>query len=198
MPRGTVADTCFVTDSPGKAECLKNCSKSDGYACVVPVPKARDPMYLDDAVALGSAMYCFSVYMADTGSDGTVARPDELGLLRASYDRSMGIFACEKWGIFSDVPGDLKPGVAFVAVDDVDGDFHILKRKETGSWINTGLHTQVWKAILAAGDYKTADWVVKVDCDAVFLPSRLRPFLASQGAPNPLTGIPGIYLENSL
>mmetsp|Transcript_2546 Transcript_2546/g.6842 ORF Transcript_2546/g.6842 Transcript_2546/m.6842 type:complete len:411 (-) Transcript_2546:59-1291(-) len=188
--------TCFVTDTPGKAQCLKNCTKSDTYACAVPVPETRDPMYLDDAISPGTAMYCFSVYMADTGSDGSVARPDELGLLRASYDRNMGIFACEKWGIFSDSPGDLKPGVPFVAVDDVDGDFHILKRKETGTWINTGLHTQVWKAILAAEDYKTADWVVKVDCDAVFLPSRLRPFLASQGVPNPLHGVPGIYLEN--
>merc|ERR1719162_2177311 len=139
-------------------------------------------------------MYCFSVYMADTGSDGTVARPDELGLLRASFDRSTGVFACEKWGIFSDAPGDLKPGVPFVAVDDADGDFHILKRKETGSWINTGLHTQVWKAIRAAGDFKQADWLVKVDCDAVFLPSRLRVFLASQGEPG--SGVPGIYLEN--
>ena len=188
------AFTCFVTTTPGKAQCMKSCNKSETTACAVPVPKAGEPMYLDNAVAPGTSMYCYSVYMADTGSDGKTERPDELNLLRAAYDRKMGIFACEQWGIFSDVPGDLRPGVPFVAVDDADGDFHILKRKETGSWINTGLHTQVWKAIRAAGDFKQADWLVKVDCDAVFLPSRLRVFLASQGEPG--SGVPGIYLEN--
>ncbi|CAK0788170.1 unnamed protein product, partial [Prorocentrum cordatum] len=189
--------TCFVTDTPGKAKCLKNCFKSDGYACTVPVPKAREPMYLDDAMATGSAMYYFFVkIMSDTGSDGTVPRPEELGLLRASYDKGMVIFDCGKRGIFSDAGDDLKPCVPFVAVDDVDRDFHILKRKETASWVNTGLHTQVWKAILAAGEYRSADCVVKADCGAVFLPSRLRPFLAAQGVPNPLHGVPGICLEN--
>ncbi|CAK0892111.1 unnamed protein product [Prorocentrum cordatum] len=186
--------TCFVTTTPGSAQCMKNCTPSETTACAVPVPKVGEPMYLDNAVAPGTSMYCFSVYMADTGSDGKTERPDELNLLKAAYDRKIGIFACEQWGIFSDKPGDLAPGVPFVAVDDADGDFHILKRKETGTWINTGLHTQVWKAIRAAGDYQRASWVVKVDCDAVFLPSRLRPFLASQGEPG--SGVPGIYLEN--
>jgi hypothetical protein len=133
--------------------------------------------------------------MADTGSTNAATRPDELGLLKAAFGKKIGIFACDKWDVFSDNQTDLAPGVPFTAVEDEDNDFHFAKRKETGTWINTGLHTQVWKAIRSdTSRYKSLDWVVKVDCDAVFVPSRLRTFLASLGVP--AGGIPGMYLEN--
>ena len=49
----------------------------------------------------------------------------------------------------------------------------------------------MWKAIGTGDKYKTASWVVKVDVDAVFLPSRLAKMLQSQMVPSN-----GIYLEN--
>merc|ERR1712228_502213 len=76
-------------------------------------------------------------------------------------------------------------------VTDVDGDFHFAKRKNSGTWVNTGIFKQVWKAIGTGDKYKTASWVVKVDVDAVFLPSRLAKMLQSQMVPSN-----GIYLEN--
>jgi len=184
---------CYVTDTPGSAQCMKNCTPSETRACVVPQPQTSS--VLVEAVTPGTKMYCFSVYMADTGSLNPAARPDELGLLKAAFGKKIGIFACDEWDIFSDKPTDLAPGVPFTAVVDEDNDFHFAKRKETGTWINTGLHTQVWKAIRSdTSTYKPMDWVVKVDCDAVFVPSRLRTFLAAQGVP--ATGTPGMYLEN--
>merc|ERR1712238_522172 len=51
---------------------------------------------------------------------------------------------------------------------------HCAKRKETGSWVNTGMFIQVWKAIGEANVYQNYDWVVKVDADAVFVPERLQ------------------------
>jgi len=78
-----------------------------------------------------------------------------------------------------------------VKLEDADGDFHFAKREETGTWLNTGLHYQAWKAIGEAGVYKSANWVVKVDADAVFVPNRLVSFLSSQLVP-----ATGIYLEN--
>merc|ERR1712209_176919 len=65
------------------------------------------------------------------------------------------------------------------------------KRKETGAWVNTGLFSQVWKAIASGSKWQSVDWVVKVDADAVFVPSRLTKKLESQLVPPS-----GIYLEN--
>jgi hypothetical protein len=53
------------------------------------------------------------------------------------------------------------------------------------------LHYQAWKAIGEAGVYKSASWVVKVDADAVLVPSRLVSYLSSKLVP-----ANGIYLEN--
>merc|ERR1712060_641669 len=87
--------------------------------------------------------------MADTGK--TKMTVDELGNLQLQYSRKLGIFQCDNWQVFSDGDAELAPGVPFVKVYDVVGDFHFAKRKETGSWINTGLHAAAWKAIGEAG-----------------------------------------------
>ena len=41
------------------------------------------------------------------------------------------------------------------------------------TWINTGMYTEVWKAIGAKAEYAHYDWAVKVDADAVFFPAKL-------------------------
>ena len=42
-----------------------------------------------------------------------------------------------------------------------------------GTWINTGMYQQIWKAIVAKGDYVDYHWVVKADANAVFFPQKL-------------------------
>ena len=32
-------------------------------------------------------------------------------------------------------------------VEDVENDFHFTKRKHAGTWINTGVYKQIWKAL---------------------------------------------------
>merc|ERR1712151_440985 len=103
---------------------------------------------LKDAAPVSNSFYCFSTYMADTGK--TKMTVDELGNLQLQYSRKLGIFQCDNWQVFSDGDAELAPGVPFVKVYDVDGDFHFAKRKETGI-------------------YKSADWVMKLDADAVFV-----------------------------
>jgi len=93
--------------------------------------------------------------------------------------------------VFSDVEVEVGPGLKTIMVKDVDSDFHFAKRKSTGAWVNTGMFTQVWKAIANGGKYKSSNWVVKVDADAVFVPSRLEKKLQYQLVP-----ASGIYLEN--
>merc|ERR1712045_120922 len=53
------------------------------------------------------------------------------------------------------------------------------------------MFTKIWKAIEASGKFRSADWVAKVDADAVFVPSRLVRWLQGQRVPET-----GIYPEN--
>ena len=39
-----------------------------------------------------------------------------------------------------------------IKVEDVEGDFHFAKRKNMGTWINTGMYKQVWKALGQRGN----------------------------------------------
>lgn len=78
-------------------------------------------------------------------------------------------------------------------VEDYNGELHQIKRKETKSWVNWGLFYQVWLKVKAQDAVYKADYTVKVDPDAVFIPQRLRVYLGSTikgDSPH------GLYLEN--
>merc|ERR1719270_964549 len=179
-----VGYSCYTTQ-PGKAKCLKNCTPSATQSCTQP-QGMMDPI-LQDAVHVESSVYCFAVYTKDTGSTKT---SHELEILQYAKSKGTHIFACDQWDVFSDVEVDIG-GVMTTKVTDVEGDFHFAKRKVSGTWVNTGLFTQVWRSIQNGGKYEQANWVAKVDGDAVFIPTRLRSWLSKQMVP-----APGIYLEN--
>merc|ERR1739844_449547 len=137
----------------------------------------------------GTTLFCFTWYMQDTGS---TKKFYDLSLLRTSLFLGASIFGCEAYKVYSDVETWLSPGqVNTVKVDDVNGDFHFAKRKLTGTWVNSPIFIQIWKAIRTEGLWANHDWTVKVDADSVFLPMRLRTKLSSQKVTSS-----GIYLEN--
>merc|ERR1712117_316832 len=94
--------------------------------------------------------------------------------------------------VYSDVAIDIG-GYTTIQVEDYNGEFHQIKRKETKSWVNWGLFYQVWVKVKAQDAVYTADYTVKVDPDAVFIPQRLRAYLG-----NAIKGDSphGLYLEN--
>jgi len=128
-------------------------------------------------------------YTANTGS----TKPNfELDLLRTQLFLGASIFGCEAWRVYSDVETWLTPGkINTVKVEDVNNDFHFAKRKKTGTWINSNMFIATWKAIKDEGLWAGKDWTVKVDADAVFLPSRLRTYLEQREVTQN-----GIYLES--
>jgi len=136
--------------------------------------------------SLGAKLYCFAVYTKMTGS----TKPSqELELLQGQYERKASLFGCDYNNVFSDVDAQVGPDYPTIKVEDVENEFHIIKRKVVGTWVNTGMFKQIWKKIV--GKTADAEWVVKVDADAVFVPHRLKGML--QG--HPIT-YSGIYLEN--
>lgn len=180
-----VGYNCFTTE-PGRAQCSKNCTPSPVRSCTQ--PQGIMDHILQDAVHQGTFLYCFSVYTKNTGS----TKPSyELDILKYAHAKQASIFACDRSDVFSDVSVEVGPNLHTIMVKDVEGDFHFAKRKVSGTWVNTGMFTQVWRAIAARGAYQQANWVAKVDADAVFVPNRLRKWLSTQRVPTP-----GVYLEN--
>merc|ERR1739846_269536 len=144
---------CF-TKGQGQAQCNKTCTAGEkGFTCGV-----INPHSVPVATPLGQSLYCFSVYTENIGNDALVNH--ELELLNIVAAQGAGIFACEQWDVFSDVavPIDHTNGYVTIKVEDKFGEFHQLKRKESGTWVNWGLFYQVWVKIR------------EVDADAVFVP----------------------------
>lgn len=123
--------------------------------------------------AAAQDLLCFTVYRQDS-----LRKSHEMELLRAQYAKGAGIFACGGFAVYSDAAEEIGQGLRTVQVYDVDGDFHAKRNPKTEEWLNTGMFFQVWKAIRAAGRYAHYDWVVKVDPQSVFVPSRLMAKLA--------------------
>jgi len=65
-------------------------------------------------------------------------------------------------------------------------------KAEWGSFSNIDMFMDVWQTIKGLGNWKNYDWTVKVDSDAVFIPSRLKDHLYNLRTPKGAR----VYLEN--
>jgi len=154
---------CF-TKGEGKAQCNKTCTAGvKGFTCDV-----INPHSVPVAMPLGQSLYCFSEYTENTGNESLVSH--ELELLNIVAARGAGIFACEQWDVFGDVSVPLVNGYVTSKLHDHFGEFHQLKRKDSGTWVNWGIFYQAWVKIREVGKWNTADYTIKVDADAVFVP----------------------------
>ena len=64
--------------------------------------------------------------------------------------KQAGIFACDLWVVYSDGAATIGWYQA-IQVNDEFGEFHRVKRKHTGSWVNWALFYQVWVGIRTSG-----------------------------------------------
>merc|ERR1719220_627489 len=137
---------CF-SKGQGKAQCNKTCTAGvKGFTCNV-----INPHSVPVATPLGQNLYCFSAYTQNTGNESLVSH--ELELLNIVAARGAGLFACEQWDVFSDVAARLVNGYETVQVEDTFGEFHVLKRKDTGTWVNWGMFYQIWVKIREVGKW---------------------------------------------
>merc|ERR1712051_723169 len=168
---------CF-TKGQGRAQCNETCTAGKmGFTCDIVAPHS-----VPVANPLGQNLYCFSVYTENTGN--VTAPNHELELLNLAAARTAGIFACEQWDVFSDVSVTIK-------VEDTNNEFHQLKRKDSGTWVNWAIFYQVWLKVREVAKWQAADYTIKVDADAVFAPQRLRTWLSTKPGDSPH----GLYYE---
>jgi hypothetical protein len=183
--------SCFET-KPGVGKCMKKCVPGIQGSCKQANGLVAGTKEASRSVTSLSAtnLFCFSVYLEDTGS---TKKSYALDLLRTNLFLGSSIFGCEAYRVYSDVATWISPDqVNTVQVFDPTGnDFHFEKRKHMGTWVNAGIFIQVWKAIQKEGIWKSKDYTVKADPETVFLPMRLRAKLENQKVTDN-----GIYFEN--
>lgn len=110
----------------------------------------------------------------------TVPNSTEPALLNWQSQHSAGIFACDKTTVYSN---RIMP-VGNTMTHMVDSDLKCKYGGDSQSALNSWIFIAVWKAVVKDGYFRTYDWTVKADPDAVFLPHRLKTVLASHtGAP---------------
>jgi hypothetical protein len=111
----------------------------------------------------------------------------EKGLMSAQLEQGAGIFACDDFLVIADgvttlgrLPADMRRrlwGYSKESSDEVVT--HTMQKEpvwtsKDGTAANTLQFLKAWDVIVKDGRYRRHSWTVKVDPDAVLLPSRLR------------------------
>jgi len=176
----TAGYKCFKLRD-NKASCKANCTPSKDGMCT-------ELVNLKSTHTTGTQLFCFSFYTENTGS---TKKSYELDLFKKQLAAGISLFGCPKYAVYSDVEASLSSSVKTIKVNDVDGNFHLFKRKKSGTWVNAMMFYQAWLDIRSNKLAASSDWVVKVDADAVFLPVRLLHTLQGFKVPDG-----GVYVEN--
>lgn len=112
--------------------------------------------------AYGTSLYCFVVISPPREETETSPAIDDQALVDVMEQGQWGIFQCDEHSIFDGAPA------------------------EQAEWIsiaNTDIFIEVWNKVKDEGKFWDKDWTVKVDCDAVFFPDRLKLHISQMNPP---------------
>jgi len=119
-----------------------------------------------------------------------VPNSEEQSLLVIAFQNGAGIFECDARTIYSSEELEVAPGVV---THTVDSDLRCDTGGEFDTALNLEIFLEVWRKVVADGDFGRYDWTAKVDPDSVFFPGRLRQVLRNHQPPE--SG-EGVYLNN--
>jgi len=111
----------------------------------------------------------------------------EIKLLAAQLCLNTSIFRCDEHMLFSNI--SLRTQLASLPGSASLSEVVIEQSLDTaygGPWntaLNTDLFIKIWSTLFSMGLHLRQEWVVKLDADTVFLPSRLGPVLQKIGPP---------------
>jgi len=113
------------------------------------------------------SLFCFSVM---------VSWNYEPNLIRWQVQHKWSIFSCDDFTVYSDQRMSLGDNIWSRIVAGTDLKAHLGGKFNT--LLNTPVFQRVWEQVVRDGVYDLYDWTAKVDCDAVFLPDRLRTMVS--------------------
>lgn len=135
--------------APPQEQVQDDAPKGDGDAHAAVIWKGADP-----------TLFCFQIIRSGTYELKVVRRQQELGA---------SIFSCDASRVFADKAIDIGGGMTTLSV----GDLSTGSGKET-HFANTDIFSRAYDMLKEEGEIFKYDFNVKVDPDAVFLPSKLR------------------------
>ncbi|CAK0810577.1 unnamed protein product, partial [Prorocentrum cordatum] len=103
-------------------------------------------------------LFCFAVMVPGS---------EEQSLLVIAFQNSAGIFNCDMNTIYSSLEFELAPGVV---THKVASDLHCESGGEFNTALNLEIFLEVWRSVVADGDFTRFEWTVKVDPDGRLLP----------------------------
>jgi len=114
------------------------------------------------AVTGDPSLYCWSLLQPHSYEEK---------LVQTQFELDTSVFACDAYMLYSNMSYEVVPGVLTSVVNStLTCEFHEI------AW-NTRIFIAAWAAVIGDGVYASFDWTIKVDCDSIFLPSRLLPLL---------------------
>lgn len=128
-------------------------------------------------VGASISLFCFTLIQpVGKGGDthllrSAAAYSDEPQLLSAQLEKRVGLFACDKWVVYSNET--IPIGNTYTV--PIAGSLACKFSRHYA--LNTEVFVRVWEAMAQDGQYRNYDWIVKVDADTVFFPRRLRNLL---------------------
>jgi len=129
-------------------------------------------------------------------------------LIKQQLEHGIGIFECNEWAVMSDISVTLnrwgahgfpriphgKPGSLDMPTWAI-GSTKVKKGVESNP-LNSVVFKTAWDALRSSRRLESHDWVVKVDPDAVWFPSRLRTHLKVYMAGHESGMAEDVYLQN--
>ena len=114
------------------------------------------------------SIYCFSVARAG----------GEMDIMHLQRQSGSGIFACDGFGIYSDVDTEIY-GVKTIPIGSTASGVSV-----DNTAANSQVFMRTWLTLLNNNDWWHYDFIAKVDPDAILFPERLRPHMSWHvGAP---------------
>jgi len=107
-----------------------------------------------------------------------------------------GIFACDEHAVYSDhafVIGDESGNITTQALPV---NLHVAFDPWTKTAMNTWIFRTFWRFLMDEGRWQRHDWIVKVDADAVFIPSMLRSLVSQSSIVSAANESKGAWLNN--
>lgn len=110
------------------------------------------------------SLFCWAIFRS-TGY--------ELELVRSQAARAVGIFECDEFASLSDAALDLGRGISTILIPPCE---HVGTSKD-GTAANTLIFMTAWWTLYHDVRWRSHNWIIKADPDAVLLPNRLRDHL---------------------
>ena len=133
------------------------------------------------AAPADNSIFCWTLAVAEFG---------EAPLIGTALDAGVYQRGCDQWRIYSNVSrlanvSDHSSCDSCVE-EAVTGPLDVPRGGYADTPLNTPVFQRVWRHIFNSRAYECCAWTIKFDADAVFMPQRLRMYLALFPAETPL------------